>query len=42
MGKKRNSRHTNPADAIWKMFEKTGNVSYYLLYKRIKGDGELS
>ena len=25
----------NPADSAWKMFEKTGNVSYYLLYKNL-------
>lgn len=25
----------NPADSAWKMFEKTGNISYYLLYKNI-------
>ncbi len=23
------------ADSAWEMFEKTGNVSYYLLYKRL-------
>lgn len=39
MGKKKKERLSNPADALWKMFEKTGNLSYYLLYKRIKGDG---
>lgn len=25
----------NPADSAWEMFEKTGNVSYYLLYKNL-------
>ena len=25
----------NPADSAWKMFERTGDVSYYLLYKRL-------
>jgi hypothetical protein len=24
-----------PADSAWDMFEKTGNVSYYLLYKKL-------
>ena len=24
-----------PADSAWDMFEKTGNVSYYLLYKQL-------
>ncbi len=24
------------ADTAWKMFEKTGNVSYYMLYKNLK------
>ena len=26
------------ADTAWKMFEKTGNLSYYMLYKRIKDE----
>ncbi len=25
----------NPADSAWELFEKTGNVSYYLLYKSL-------
>lgn len=25
----------NPADSAWNMFEKTGNISYYLLYKNL-------
>ncbi len=25
----------NPADSAWELFEKTGNVSYYLLYKNL-------
>ena len=25
----------NPADSAWKMFEKTGKVSYYMLYKNL-------
>ena len=26
----------NPADTAWEMIEKTGKVSYYLLYKKLK------
>lgn len=26
----------DPAEAAWQMFEKTGNLSYYLLYKKLK------
>lgn len=26
------------AETAWKLFEKSGNISYYLLYKRIRGD----
>lgn len=26
----------NPAEAAWLMFEKTGKLSYYLLYKKLK------
>lgn len=26
----------NPEDSAWEMFEKTGNISYYLLYKNLK------
>ena len=26
---------TDPADSAWKMFEKTGKISYYMLYKNI-------
>ena len=33
MGKKFNDN--NPADTAWNMFEKTGNLSYYVLYKRL-------
>ncbi len=33
MGKK--FKDSNPADTAWNMFEKTGNLSYYLLYKRL-------
>lgn len=24
-------------ELAWQMFEKTGNVSYYMLYKQLKG-----
>ncbi len=26
----------DPAEAAWHMFEKTGKLSYYLLYKKLK------
>lgn len=26
---------TDPATSAWKMFEKTGKISYYMLYKNI-------
>ena len=26
----------SPAEAAWHMFEKTGKLSYYLLYKKLK------
>ncbi len=25
------------AELAWEMFEKTGNFTYYMLYKRLKG-----
>ncbi len=25
----------DPAESAWKLFEKTGNVNYYMLYKNI-------
>ncbi len=30
-------KHSNleSADCAWRLFEKTGNVSYYLLYKNL-------
>ncbi|MBE7083432.1 MAG: YqzL family protein [Clostridiales bacterium] len=37
MEKKKNQTK-NTADSAWEMFEKTGNVSYYLLYKRLNGE----
>ena len=27
--------YNNPADSAWQLFEKTGNISYYLLYKKL-------
>lgn len=29
-------RDRDAAELAWKMFEKTGNVSYYMLYKKLK------
>lgn len=26
----------DPAENCWKLFEKTGKISYYLLYKKLK------
>ena len=26
---------SNPADSAWQLFEKTGEISYYLLYKNL-------
>lgn len=26
----------NPEDSAWKLFEQTGEISYYLLYKKLK------
>ncbi|MCQ2387924.1 MAG: YqzL family protein [Clostridia bacterium] len=25
----------SPADSAWELFEKTGNISYYMLYKNL-------
>ena len=36
MGKKFSDK--TPVDTAWDMFEKTGNLSYYLLYKRLTED----
>lgn len=27
---------TKPIDYSWQMFEKTGNISYYMLYNNLK------
>lgn len=39
MGKNKNHNYVDKADSIWKLFEKTGNISFYLLYKRITDNG---
>lgn len=32
-------REENSAEEIaWRLFQKTGNVNYYILYHRIKGE----
>ena len=28
------------AELAWQMFERTGNFTYYMLYKRLKFDGK--
>ncbi len=28
--------HTKAEEIAWKMFQKTGNISYYMLYKDVK------
>lgn len=33
---KMDKKDIGPAEAAWEMFEKTGNISYYLLYKKLK------
>ncbi len=33
---KKNKNNSNPLDSAWGLFEKTGNISYYLLYKELK------
>ena len=30
-------RDSDAAELAWKMFQKTGSVSYYMLYKELKG-----
>ena len=32
---KKNDPFMTAADSAWEMFSKTGNVSYYLLYKKL-------
>ncbi len=35
MGKKDGFDFKNPADSAWELFEKTGEISYYTLYKNL-------
>ena len=35
MGNKDGFDFKKPADSAWELFEKTGEVSYYLLYKNL-------
>ncbi|MCD7728416.1 MAG: YqzL family protein [Clostridia bacterium] len=30
-------RDSDAAELAWKMFEKTGRLSYYMLYKELRG-----
>ena len=29
-----------PEDMAWELFEKTGKTGYYMLYRKLKGQGE--
>lgn len=29
-------KHRRASELAWEMFEKTGNVTYYMLYKKLK------
>ena len=31
-------KDTDAAELAWKMFKKTGSVSYYMLYKHLRND----
>ncbi|MBR1967820.1 MAG: YqzL family protein [Clostridia bacterium] len=33
--RKNDKKEKQPRDAAWELFEKTGNVSHYLLYKQL-------
>lgn len=35
MAKKDKFDYIENADSLWKMFEKTGNITYYLLYRKL-------
>ncbi len=35
MSKKRNRQIRTPVDCAWGLFEKTGDVGFYLLYRKI-------
>jgi len=30
-------KRTEPAEVAWGMFERTGDINYYRLYKKLKG-----
>ena len=32
----REEKHENAKEIAWRLFEETGNFSYYMLYKRLK------
>ena len=34
MADKNKTDYVDKADSMWKMFEKTGNITYYLLYRK--------
>lgn len=37
--KKRKDDYAEPVgEVVWRMFEKTGSISYYMLYKKLKDD----
>lgn len=36
MDKQKKSREFSPAEIAWQMFERTGKLSYYLLYNKLK------
>ena len=38
MKKRGGNNNDTPAELAWKNFEKTGNVSYYLLYKKLSDE----
>lgn len=38
MSKKDKFGYIENADSMWKLFEKTGDISYYLLYKKLNED----
>lgn len=33
----KNEKTKMPENVAWELFEKTGNPSYYMLYKKLKG-----
>ncbi len=30
-------KNKRPADSAWELFENTGNIAYYMLYKNLTG-----